>query len=380
MSLTGTPFFVTAIVLAVVAVLLPLALWSRVRGPALVRGGARLLMVGFAQVTALLVVFVAVNNSNGLYGSWEDLLGTGDHVAAAADLGRDGMGGVRFADLPASRQTFRPADDPNVGPDVRVTEFDGHVSGVRGEVHVWLPPQYDDPAYRNTKFPVVELLPGYPGSSRAWFTSLRVHEQLKPLMERGEVAPFILVSPRTTLLGGGLDTGCANAPGKINADSWLSVDVRKMVMDSLRASQRPGGWAVAGYSAGGHCAAKLAVAHPDRYRAGVSLSGYNDPAAEKASIAAYDPELRRANNPLTLLESAPVPPRTALYVSGARGDGFEAGLALRAAAKPPTKVDVIEVGGAHDTEGWRLQIPDVFRWLTRQIGVEGGPTASAAAR
>ncbi|MGW1881076.1 alpha/beta hydrolase [Streptomyces sp. NPDC001970] len=379
MSLTGTPFFVTAIVPAVVAVLLPLALWSRARGLALVRGGARLLMVGFAQVTALLVVFVAVNNSNGLYGGWDDLLGTGDHVRAAVDLGEDGMGGVRFADLPVSKQTFSPADDPHVGPDVRVTEFDGQVSGVRGEVYVWLPPQYDDTAYRNAKFSVVELLPGHPGSSRAWFTSLRVHEQLKPLMERGEVAPFILVSPRTTLLGG-MDTGCANAPGRINADTWLSVDVRKMVMDSLRASQRPGGWAVAGCSAGGHCAAKLAVAHPVRYRAGVSLSGYNDPAAEKASIAAYEPGLRRANNPLSMLESAPVPPRTALCVSGARGDGFEAGLALRAAAKPPTKVDVVEVGDAHDTEGWKLQVPDVFRRLTRQVGVEGGPTTSAAAR
>ncbi|MFE7774205.1 alpha/beta hydrolase [Streptomyces sp. NPDC057445] len=378
MSLTGTPFFVTAIVLAAAAVVLPLALWSKVRGPALVRGAVRLLMVGLAQATALLVVFVAVNNSNGLYGSWDDLLGTGDHVTAAVDLGRDGMAGLRFTDLPSSKQTFKPADDPNVGPDVRVTEFDGQISGVRGEVYVWLPPQYNDPAYRNTRFPVVELLPGYPGSSRAWFTSLRVQEQLKPLMQRGEVAPFILVSPRTTLLGG-MDTGCANAPGRINADSWLSVDVRKAVMDSFRASRRPGGWAVAGYSAGGHCAAKLAVAHPDRYRAGVSLSGYNDPAAEKASIAAFDPELRRANNPLSILEAAPVAPRTALYVSGAKGDGFEAGLALRAVARPPATVDVVEVGGPHDTEGWSRQIPDVFRWLSRQVAADGAPTTSASA-
>ncbi|MFI1468241.1 alpha/beta hydrolase [Streptomyces wuyuanensis] len=379
MSLTGTPFFVTSIVLAAVAVLLPLALWSRVRGPALVRGAVRLVMLGFAQATALVVVFVAVNNANGLYGSWEDLLGTGDHVEAAADLGKDGMGGVRFADLPKSRVTFTRATDPLLGEGVQVTDLTGQVSGVSGEVFVWLPPQYDEPAYRNTKFPVVELLPGYPGSAKAWFGTLKVQEQLRPMMESGEVAPFILVAPRTTLLGR-VDTGCANIPGRINADSWLSVDVRKMVMDNFRAMQRPEGWAVAGYSAGGHCAAKLAVAHPDRYRAGVSLSGYNDPAAEKASLAGRDEELRRANDPLSILGAATKPQRTALFVSGARGDGFESGQALRAAAKPPTTVDVVEIGGAHDTGEWRRQVPDVFFWLTRQVGYERGTTPSAAGR
>ncbi|MGW7362552.1 alpha/beta hydrolase [Streptomyces sp. NPDC054841] len=377
MSLTGTPFFVTAIVLAVVAVLLPLALWSRVRGPALVRGSVRLMMLGFAQATALLVVFISVNNSFSLYDSWDDLLGTGDHVTTAKDLGKDGMGGIRWADLPKTKQTFKRATDPIVGEGVQVTSLTGQVSGVQGEVYVWLPPQYDQPAYRNTKFPVVEMLPGYPGSSKAWFGTLKVQEQLRPMMERGEVAPFILVAPRTTLIGRS-DTGCANIPGKINADSWLSVDVRKMVMDNFRATQKPGGWAVTGYSAGGHCAAKLAVAHPDRYRAGVSLSGYNDPAAEKSSLAAHDPELRRANNPLRILESARTAPRTALFVSGARGDGYESGLALRAAAKLPTSVDVFEIGGAHDTGEWKRQVPDVFRWLTRQVTYERGPNPSAA--
>ncbi|MFE3327732.1 alpha/beta hydrolase [Streptomyces sp. NPDC059176] len=379
MSLTGTPVFVTAVVLTVVAVLLPLALWSRVRGPALVRGAARLLMLGFAQVTALAVVFLAVNNSNALYDNWEDLLGTGDHVTAAKDLGGDGMGGVKFADLPKTKQKFRRAADPKVGGDVLVTQLTGQVSGVEGEVYVWLPPQYDEPAYRNTKFPVVEVLPGYPGSAKSWFGTLKVQKQIKPMMKRGEVAPFILVAPRTTLLGRA-DTGCANIPGKINADSWLSVDVRKMVMDNFRASDKADGWAVAGYSAGAHCAAKLAVAHPDRYRAGVAMSGYNDPAGEKASLAAQDPELRRENNPLHILESAKTPPRTSLYVSGARGDGFESGLALRAAAKPPTKVDVFEIYGAHDTGAWKIQIPEIFRWLTRQVSYEPTANNTAAAR
>lgn len=177
---------------------------------------------------------------------------------------------------------------------------------MNAEVYVWLPPQYHEAAYAHRRFPVVELLPGYPGSPKSWFGSLRANGQLEPLMREGKVAPFILVAPRTTLLPG-VDTGCANVPGTVNADTWLSIDVPRMVMDNFRAQPAPNGWAVAGYSAGAHCATKLAVAHPDRYRAAVSLSGYNDPVGERDSLAAQDPDLRRATNPYLMLARAAVP-------------------------------------------------------------------------
>ncbi|MER5888395.1 alpha/beta hydrolase-fold protein [Streptomyces sp. NPDC001941] len=369
MSLTGTPFFVTAIVLAVFAVLLPLALWSRVRGPALVRGFARLLMVGFVQVTAVTVVFVAVNNSNSLYDSWGDLLGTSDNVGQAKDLGPDGTGGKKLDQLPRMKQAFDPAGDGDLGPGVLKTTLDGKVSGIKAEVYVWLPPQYDDPAYKDKKFPVVQVLSGYPGSPKAWFGSLHANEKLAPLMKRGKVAPFILVAPRTTLLPGA-DTGCANIPGKANADSWLSVDVRKMVTDTFRASDKASDWAVAGYSAGAHCAAKLAIAHPDRYAAAVSMSGYNDPAAERDSLTAKTPELRRENNPLNMLKAAAAPPRISLLFTGKGRDGYQQGLDLRRAAKPPTRVDARQVDGSHTTLTWKRQVESVFEWLTARIAPE----------
>jgi enterochelin esterase-like enzyme len=371
MSLTGTPFLATAILLLVVAFVLPLALWGRLRGPAVVRGGIRLLMLLLAQITAITVVFVAVNNANGLYDTWQDLLGTGDHAGVAADLGPDGTGGRELAGQPREKAVFKPVTDTRMGEGVRVTGLRGRISGVEGEVYVWLPPQYDDPAYRHKKFPVVELLPGYPGSAKAWFGSLGVNTQLRPLMEQGRVKPFILVSPRTTLLGDRTDTGCANTPGRVNAETWLSIDVRKMVSDTFRASDKAEDWAVGGYSAGAHCAAKLAVTHPDRYRAGVSLSGFNDPGGEPASLTAGTPELRRANNPYLLLKEATAagrPPRTALFVSGAPGDGFESGTALRSVAKAPTTVRVVKLTGPHGTSVWKQQVPEVFRWLSEHVG------------
>ncbi|MBL1086663.1 esterase [Streptomyces actinomycinicus] len=372
MSLTGTPFLYTTVVLSVIALILPLVLWSRMRGPSVLRAAGRVVMLLFAQGTAVTLVFVLVNNQNNLYDNWADLLGTGNHVPRAADLGRDGTGGISVKRLPKIKQTFEPARGPRMhaAGGVRVTQLEGRISGVNAEVYVWLPPQYDDPAYRHEKFPVVELLPGYPGSAKAWFGSMRTHQQLLPLMRSGQVAPFILVAPRTNLLAG-VDTGCANIPGQVNADSWLSLDVPKMVTDNFRALPAPRGWAVAGYSAGAHCAVKLAVAHPDRYRAAVSMSGYNDPIGERNSLAAQTPALRAANNPFLLLRKAAVPPRVAVYASGEPGDGYQAGTALESIAKAPTTVHVVFLprsAGGHNMALWRPQVPAAFRWLTLQMG------------
>jgi enterochelin esterase-like enzyme len=369
MSLTGTSFLYTLGALAVVALALPLVLWSRIRGPLALRAAARVLMLLFAQGTAVALVFVLVNNQNSLYDNWADLLGTGDHVQQAADLGADGTGGVALHRLPRVRQTFKEAGGRGMD-GVRVTQVKGRVSGVNAEVYVWLPPQYHEPAYRHHRFPVVELLPGYPGSAKAWFSTLDAHRQLLPLMRDGRVAPFILVAPRTNLLAG-VDPGCANIPGTVNADSWLSIDVPKMVMDNFRAQTAPAGWAVAGYSAGGHCATKLAVAHPDRYRAAVSLSGYNDPIAERNSLTAQSPALRNANNPFLLLKEARTPPRIALYASGQPHDGYEAAVALEQNAKAPTTVHVVYIpksAGGHTMALWRPQVVPAFRWLTEEMG------------
>jgi S-formylglutathione hydrolase FrmB len=144
-----------------------------------------------------------------------------------------------------------------------------------------------------------------------------------------------------------------------------------MVMDNFRAISAPKGWAAAGYSAGAHCAAKLAVAHPDRYLAAVSMSGYNDPIGERNSLAAQNPALRAENNPYLLIRKAPTPPRIALYASGQPHDGYEAAMALQQTAKAPTTVHVVFIprsAGGHTMALWRPQVVPAFRWLTLEMG------------
>ncbi|MEV7116915.1 alpha/beta hydrolase [Kitasatospora griseola] len=349
-----------------------LLLWGRVRGPQPVQVLSRIVMLLVCQITAVMMVFVMVNNANLIYGSWDDLLGTGNHVRAVPNVQAEAGGSAAPGnDSKPQRnkviQQFKPVGDPKVPNDVQTTDLKGAVSGVDGEVLVWLPPQYNDPAYKDKTFPVVELLPGWPGSSKTWYGTLRVSEQLKPMMQSGQVAPFILVSPRTNLLGDSTDTGCADVPGKVNADTWLSRDVPQMVLDNFRVDTSAERWAVAGYSAGGHCAAKLALEHPDRYRAGISLSGYNDPGAEGQSLTAKDPHLKEISNPLYILKNAKTPPKVALYVTGNKGDGLEGGEALKAAAKAPTTVTTQETTGPHSSDVWKQLVPSIFTWLTTII-------------
>ncbi|MEU9252793.1 alpha/beta hydrolase-fold protein [Streptomyces sp. NPDC048270] len=364
MSLTGTPLFATVVALTLIAVVLPLAVWSKVRGPAAVRVASRALMVVFAQVTAIALVFIGVNRDMNFYASWGDLLGTGTYVTAAPDLGPDGLGGKKAEAAPKVKQAFQPVE--GLGGRVQKTELDGKISGVKGDVMVWLPPQYDDPAHKDRKFPVVELIPGIPGTGKSWFQGLKAHEVLEPLMKSGKVQPFILVSPRAMLLGNA-DTGCANLPGKVNADSWFSVDVRKMVVDNFRVSEEARTWGVAGYSAGAYCAAKLAINHPDRYSAAVSLSGYNDPGQEPSSLVAQDPELRRTHNLKHVLQTAPTPPAVALWMSGAEHDGYLSGTDLKAIAKSPTTVHAEKVTGGHNLDSWSKQLPQTFDWLSKTV-------------
>ncbi|MEU9127167.1 alpha/beta hydrolase-fold protein [Kitasatospora sp. NPDC048540] len=372
MQLTGTPFLVVTIILVPISIAAALLLWGRVRGPRPVKLLSRTAMILFCQLTAVTTVFVMVNNANLIYGSWDDLLGTGDHVRAVPKVPADTGSGSGSDSKTRAKviQSFTGVGDPKVPGDVQNTELKGEVSGVDGEVLVWLPPQYNDPAYKDKNFPVVELLPGWPGSSKTWFGTLKVSDQLKPMMEKGEVAPFILVSPRTNLLGDDVDTGCADVPGKVNADTWLSRDVPQMVLDNFRADPSPERWAVAGYSAGGHCAGKLALEHPNRYRAGVSLSGYSDPGQEPHSLTAKDPVLKEKSNLLNILKNSQTPPKVALFVSGNKGDGFEAAAALKAAAKAPTTVTTVETTGPHASDVWRPMVPDVFKWLTGVIPVQ----------
>ncbi|WP_327169152.1 alpha/beta hydrolase [Streptomyces subrutilus] len=349
MELTSTSFLATLIAVTVLAILAALLLWNRLPGPRWLRWPARVLMLGLCQLTAICVVATWINGSYGLYSSWDDLLGT--------DAGQDAGA---MTGPPVGRARFT-AD----GDGTRSTYFRGSHSKLAGRVTVWTPPGYDAPGADRTRFPVLVLLHGYPGTPRTWIDLGEMPGALTRLVQRGTAHPFIVVIPE--IYPGGVNTDCSNVPGRRIAD-WLAQDVPELVARTFRTLPSPAGWGLMGVSTGGFCAAKLPLQYPKVFRAGAALDP--DPLTGDPEVLP-DPVLRERNSPLWLVAHA----RTAdvglfLATSAQDRDSPPAQLATFAAAAAGTGVRVrtlVRPAGGHNFQTWIGMYPEALGWLSTEV-------------
>ncbi|WTQ62187.1 esterase family protein [Streptomyces sp. NBC_00158] len=356
MELTSTSFLVTLIAATVLAMLLALLLWNRVPGPGAVRWAVRVMMLGLCQLTAICVVAAWINGGFGLYASWDDLLGTGDRGAAA------------MTGPPVGRAKFTPGAN-----GTRSTYFRGSRSKLAGQVIVWTPPEYDAPGADRTRFPVLVLLHGYPGSPGSWFDLGSMPDALQQLVELGAVRPFVLVVPE--IYPGGVNTDCSDTPTRKVA-TWLARDVPELVARNFRTLPEPEGWGLMGVSTGAFCAVKLPLQYPGVFRAGAALDP--DPLTGDPEVLA-DPVLRERNSPMWLVGHAKgadvglflatsaqdkdSPPRQlADFTRAARGTGIR----VKTLVRP---------SGGHNFRTWNAMYPDALGWLSTELPAPSAPTA-----
>ncbi len=358
-----------------------LLLWSRLRGPRPVRAGLRVLMIGLCQGTAVLLAGLLINNSFQLYTSWSDLFGdnggpgaiqggpppAGSAAAAAAHVGPQGRTSATFQ------------------PDGHSGEYQATVTGAHSKIEtrvwVWLPPQYFSPAYAHVRFPVIELLSGFPGSPGSWFHNLDAPGVMAAEIRALRARPAILVGPNINVIRP-RNPDCSDIPHGPQVATWLTRDVRDLVDTSFRAIPSREGWGLMGYSEGGLCASKLTLQYPDYFTAGVSMSGDDHPDGDvlKPGTALYD-----QNSPLWLLQNRPAP-AVSLLLTGTLEDGSTAAEAeaMIAAAKAPTRIEkLIAPHGGHNVGVWKAAEPVSFDWLAGRLApiqLEGGqPPAPAGA-
>lgn len=381
MELTGGPFMALVAVLAVAAPVVTVVLWSRVRGVAGLRVAQRLGLLVTCQITAVVLTAVLVNDQFELYGSWDDLVG-GDAAqdaqvrqpdgavpaggaAGATAAGAAGASATGAAADGASSSPFRPVEG---GGRVLAARARGTASGVTSRLWVLLPPGYDDPANATTRYPVVEFLPGYPGTPTTWLHALDLQHVMDREVAAGRVRPFIGVLP-TMNVAAPRDTECADvAGGGPKVATWLGQDVPQLVQTHLRTVPPGAGWAVSGYSTGGFCAAKLVLTYPQTFGGAAVLAGYFSPSQDVTTGDLYggSTALRQQNDPLWLVEHRPAPPVRMLAVWSAQ-DPETAGPTQRflAAARPPLHVAEIRLAkGGHNTGVWSGVLPQVLRWLS----------------
>jgi len=380
MELTSRLFAGTVTGVVIVLPIATILLWNRLRGPRPVRHAQRLGLIALCQGTAVLLAALLINNSFQLYTSWSDLLGQD------GSLGRIQAGnpvavsvGARSADKPTADRplpNFKLFHTSGHGSSQYTAAITGPESKITGDVFVWLPAQYGQKPYEHVEFPVIQLFSGNPGSPSAWFHALNGPAILQAQIDAGSAHPAILVSAQINV-DPPHNPDCSNIPHGPQVATWLTQDVRNLIISSFRTETDRAGWGMMGYSEGGLCASKLALQYPGDYAAGVSMSGDDHPDGDllvPGSTAYYQ------NSPLWLLQHRPAPP-VALLLTGTLQDGSTASeaAAMSRAAKSPTVVEqLIAARGGHNVGVWKAVEPAAFGWLSRHLGVAQNSALAAA--
>jgi enterochelin esterase-like enzyme len=342
-----------AVVAAVGAAVATAWLWDGARLRAVRRAAGLLLCAS----TALAAVAVGINREMRLYPGWGDVLGQRTDV--------------RTTPPP------RPAEVRRGRSEVVAWTFAGRQSRIRHPAYVYLPAAYLSRDARKVRFPVIEVLAGFPGGPRSWLDRLRLRKVIDREIRAGRMSPAVVVLPVQTR-SPFRDSECVDAVGGDRYDTYLSADLREALGVSFRVRTDRDAWGVAGYSTGGFCAVNLAVRHPDQYAAAASLSGYFSPLSDASTGDLYRGDLaaRHANDPVWRFSHAPSP-NVALYLAAARDDApaMRQINRLTAVARPPTQVTTALVsGGGHTFPAWGALAPAALDWVSAHLATSApGP-------
>lgn len=276
--------------------------------------------------------------------------------------------------MPSGRAArFTVARRTSAGP-VLLTRLKGAKSGVTGKVWVWLPPQYHDPRYATTGFPVIILHTGGSGAGYNYWGDPEVLPTLAEdvrLAKAGKAYPFIMVMP-VLQLSERLDTECSDIPRQPKMGTWMAEDVPAFIRANFRTLSGRDGWGIAGASSGAFCAVKLAADHPERYKAVVSWGGYFAPQTDLP----WPANDRRANSPDLILQRSRPDIRLLLLVGDNprfRGDILRMNALLRMIHPPTVASTYVQPHGGHYTADLSRLIPRILRFLTDNMQ---GPQAA----
>jgi hypothetical protein len=363
--LTSLRFLVVCIVVAISIPVLLVVLWrgasrrSRWTLPAVLVG----VLVG--QGAAVVAVAVDVNRNYGFYPSWSSLFGTGlgpPVVARGVRLGLNGQA--------ASRRTLLRVSEPasDTGRYERVT-LKGAQSRITQTVIAWLPPQYGDRRFAQTRFPVVMVLGGADVHIPYVVQRLDFARVASQEIRTGRVAPFVAVFPEINVALP-VDTECTDYPGSTQAFTWLDQDVRTWATSTLRVTPDGRRWSVMGWSTGGYCAALLHLRDPEHFSAAATVEGYFTPEPDSttgslALLLKADQTLAHDSSPQWLIEHRP-PLSTHLLVMTSLQDPQSRPQSLeflrRERAVPGIQPYVVQDLG-HSLDAYAAVLPPVLGWL-----------------
>jgi enterochelin esterase-like enzyme len=334
-----------------------------------VRLGAAVLAFAPAGLSGV----AAVNMYYGYYRTWS---------AIAADFSGGGIGSYPALPDLGARSAARLAAVLNRSASLQAAaargitvrlQVPGALSRVSRPALIYLPAQYFQPAYAGYRFPVIELMHGFPGQPQDWINVLQVTTALAGLTAAGRADPAVLVMPEVNGPPRRWSEQCLNQVGGQQDAAYLARDVPAYVAARLRVVPPGPGWGIAGYSAGGYCAANLALGYPHRYGSAAVMSGYFTPMDNINAGRPVDPfggsiRLRQHNSPLRVVSRwSPRVPMPRFWLSAAYDDSQDRHalttfrLLLR---QHLPAVPAYLSGGGHTAAAWRAALPRMLEWMT----------------
>jgi enterochelin esterase-like enzyme len=334
----------------------------------------RVLAACLAFIPAMAFGVAAVNKYYDYYQNWNSALSdfTGQSNQATEVPTTESGTGVKFSTFLGS------AIDQAVAAQFGFTvhlDVTGQITHITRSVYVYLPPQYFQPAYRNYRFPAIELLHGFPGTPEDWITVVGVTTMMQELVSNSQAKPAVLVMPDANG-GRTISLQCLNQFHGPQDATYLAEDLPQYIAQRLRVEPPGPAWGIAGYSEGGFCAANLGLKYGNRFGFAGVLSGYFQPSDNQlghpprlVNPFGGNAQLRRDNTPDDLVLS--LPPGTKIpqfWLGVGSGDHsdyknaqiFEQLLQTR----QPGVVLKVVAGGGHTMFTWRALMPPLLEWMT----------------
>jgi len=375
MSLTG-PLFLGAIVVVTIAAFVALVLlWPSLAGRSPGKVGARAGMLLGVNFLVLLTAATQLNAQFLFFADWTDLGGAFGGAPTTTALNR----GATASEATGKSVPGAAATAGGVLPPIPTARMSssgvisytvtGSLSGIVGTVLVQLPPGYTDPANASVKYPVMEAFQGYPGSVQSWIGAMNLGGVVAQQAAVKQMRQALVVSPQVEIPPG-VDTECVNgSAGTPQLETWLAQDIPNWVTHTFRVQTDRASWAAIGLSAGGWCAAMVAMLHPAQYGAAIVMSGYFRPEFGPF-YDAFPPgsPLAARYDLVALAKRAPPPVALWLVTSHTDSVSYRSSAALLKVAKPPLAVNATVFQNAgHRVSLWQGLLPGSLTWLGANV-------------
>jgi enterochelin esterase-like enzyme len=367
-SLTSTWFLVMVVMLAVGVTVATALTWDWPRW----KRTRRALSLLASQLLAMLTLAALVNAAGGFYGSLDELFG--EHPAAGPTLeaGKPAAG-ARDPAIEPWLAKARAASGAGRGVWTPL-QLAGRRTGYALPAWVYVPDAYFDLGQPTRRFPVSILLAGFPGAVENWDRQGHLVPILDRLIADGRIPPMIMVSVSQNP-DARHDSECVDAVGGFMADTYLAQDAPETIAQHLRVAADRSAWSLIGYSTGGYCAVDLALRHPDRFSAAISLDGYFAPAldASTGDLFKHNAKLKRSYTPTaTIHDHRAQPLRFYLMVGDAEPKAKTAGSAFAAEVRPPDSATLVDLTGGHNWNTWTTALPAALSWLASGLDLSQG--------